>query len=54
MIKKISNLSGAHELSKNEQKSIVGAVIRRCCEYDYNANGVLVCRLWVSGNQQCP
>ena len=54
MIKKISNLSGAQELSKNEQKAIVGAIIRRCCEYDYNANGNWVCTLWVSGSQQCP
>ncbi|GAA4766807.1 MULTISPECIES: hypothetical protein [Flavobacterium] len=54
MIKNLSNLSGAQELSKTEQKKIVGAAIRRCCEYDYNANGVLVCTLWVSGTQQCP
>ena len=54
MVKKILNLSGAQELSKKEQKAIVGAAIKRCCEYDYNANGVLVCTLWVSGSQQCP
>lgn len=54
MIKKISNLSGAHELSKKEQKNIVGAVgIRRCCEYEY-INGVRVCTLWVSSGQYCP
>ncbi len=54
MIKNLSNLSGAQELSKAEQKQVVGAALRRCCEYDYNANGVLVCTLWVSGSQQCP
>lgn len=55
MIKNLSNLSGAQELSKTEQKKIVGAApIRRCCEYDYNANGVLVCTLWVGNNQYCP
>lgn len=55
MIKNLSNLSGAQELSKTEQKQIVGAApIRRCCEWDYNANGTRVCTLWVSGTQQCP
>lgn len=54
MIKKILNLSGAQELSRTEQKAIVGAgPFRRCCEYDF-INGVRVCTLWVSGNQQCP
>lgn len=54
MIKNLSNLSGAKELSKSEQKQIVGAAFRRCCEWDYNANGTRVCTLWVSGTQQCP
>ena len=55
MIKNLSNLSGAQELSKAEQKKLAGgAPYRRCCEWDYNANGVLVCTLWVSGTQQCP
>ncbi|WP_169630203.1 hypothetical protein [Flavobacterium humi] len=51
MINQLSKLSGASELSKEEQKAIIGAVIRRCCEYDYETNR---CTLWVSGNQQCP
>jgi hypothetical protein len=54
MIKNLLNVSGAQELSKNEQKVIVGSAIRRCCEYDYNANGVRICTLWISGSQQCP
>ena len=54
MIKNLSNLAGAKSLSKSEQKSIHGAALRRCCEYDYNANGVRVCTLWVSSGQQCP
>ena len=53
MIKKISNLSGAQELSKEEQKSIIGAEIRRCCEYEY-INGVKTCTLWVNSGQYCP
>ncbi len=53
MVKKILNLSGAQELSKKEQKAIVGAAIKRCCEYDY-VNGVRVCTLWVSSGQYCP
>lgn len=55
MIKNLSNLSGAEQLSKAEQKTIMGAApLRRCCEWDYNPNGTKVCTLWVSGNQQCP
>lgn len=54
MIKKLSTLAGTKSLSKTEQKSIVAAGLKRCCEYDYNANGVLVCTLWVGYNQQCP
>lgn len=54
MIKKLSTLAGAKSLSKSEQQSIVGAGLRRCCEYDYNSNGVLVCTLWVSYGQYCP
>lgn len=54
MIKKILNLPGTQELSKNEQKAVIGSAIRRCCEYDYNANGQLVCTLWISSGQQCP
>jgi len=54
MIKKILNVSGAEILGRSEQKAISGSALRRCCEYDYNANGTRVCTLWVSGNQQCP
>ncbi|WP_169051618.1 hypothetical protein [Flavobacterium sp. H122] len=54
MIKNLSNLAGAKNLSKSEQQSIVGAGFRRCCEYDYDANGNLICTLWVSSGQYCP
>lgn len=54
MIKNLSNLTGAKNLTKSEQKAIIGSALRRCCEYDYNANGVRVCTLWVSSGQQCP
>lgn len=55
MIKNLSNLLGAQELSTAEQKTIIGArPLRRCCEWDYNSSGVLVCTLWVSGTQYCP
>lgn len=54
MIKNLSNLSGAEQLSRTEQKTIIGAApIRRCCEWEY-INGTRVCTLWVSGTQYCP
>jgi hypothetical protein len=54
MIKKILKLEGVHELNKKESKAISGAGFRRCCEFEYNASGQLVCTFWIGQGQYCP
>jgi hypothetical protein len=53
MVKKILTLEGVRELNQKEQKAIVGAALRRCCEYEF-INGKRICTIWVSAGQYCP
>ena len=52
MIKNILKLEGAQKLTKNQQKSINGGILRRCPwgTFDCEGDG----RFCVKNGQQCP